>query len=88
MCSRDPTTRDWFVYVLVSGSSRRTYVGVTKNVDRRLEQHNGLRSGGAKATRPWRPWRVGRVRGPFTLSEALKLEYRVKCRRGMRRLDD
>lgn len=40
-----------FVYVLLSAKKpKRTYVGWTLDLDRRLEQHNG-RPGGAKFTR-------------------------------------
>ena len=38
-------------YLLQSVDSNRTYIGVTDNMLRRLSQHNGERSGGAKATR-------------------------------------
>lgn len=38
-------------YLLQSVDSNRTYIGVTDNMIRRLSQHNGERSGGAKATR-------------------------------------
>jgi putative endonuclease len=78
--------RVWFVYVLVSRTGR-TYVGVTTDVDRRLGQHNGLVRGGARATRGWRPWKVGRILGPLpTRGRALALEYRVKRLKGRRRL--
>ena len=51
---------NWSVYVLLSSDGKRTYVGVSTDVVRRLEQHNGLQPGGAKGTRagqhgPWRP---------------------------------
>jgi predicted GIY-YIG superfamily endonuclease len=76
----------WFVYVLVSRTGR-TYVGVTNDVKRRLGQHNGLIRGGARATRAWRPWRVGRVLGPLpTRGQAQSLEHRVKRLKGRRRL--
>lgn len=46
----------WLVYVLKSTCSRRTYVGVTNNFPRRLRQHNGDLSGGARYTSTGRPW--------------------------------
>jgi len=78
----------WSVYVLVAADGRRTYVGITVDVDRRLLQHNGEEPGGAKATRGGRPWRVGAVYGPYgSKSEALKVELAVKRLRGPRRLE-
>lgn len=77
----------WVVYVLVSGPQGETYVGITTDLDRRLEQHNGERPGGAKRTTRGRPWEVGASFGPFeTRSEAQQVEYEVKKRRGLDRL--
>ncbi len=76
----------WVVYVLVSGT-RGTYVGISTDAERRLEQHNGERAGGARTTRAGRPWRLGTIYGPYrTRGEALSVEYRVKKLRGRRRL--
>lgn len=77
--------KPWFVYVLVS--QQRTYTGVTTDPKRRLQQHNGLTPGGAKATRPWRPWSIGALFGPFSgRGEAQKIEAQVKKLRGLKRL--
>ena len=76
----------WFVYVLVSRAGR-TYVGIARDVPRRLRQHNGELAGGARATRPGRPWRIGKVAGPVpTRGRAQSLEARVKRHRGVKRL--
>lgn len=70
---------EWVVYLLASTQESRTYVGVTTDLPRRLEQHNGERPGGAKATRRGRPWRVHRVVGTFPdRGSAQKMECLLK----------
>jgi predicted GIY-YIG superfamily endonuclease len=77
----------WFLYVLVSNTTGRTYVGVTTAPERRLDQHNGARAGGAKATRSGRPWQLGATYGPFeTRAEAQRAEHALKRKRGRARL--
>lgn len=78
----------WTVYVLISATGSRTYVGITIDPTRRAAQHNGELSGGAKATRAGRPWTIGATYGPYpNRSEAQRAEYAVKRCRGRRRLD-
>ena len=78
----------WWLYVLVSDDGRRTYVGITLDVSRRLAQHNGERPGGARATRAGRPWSVGRVFGPYAeRGEVSRAEHTLKALRGLKRLD-
>lgn len=78
----------WILYVLVSDDETRTYVGITNDLPRRLEQHNGERPGGAKATRFGRPWSVGATFGPYpTRGRAQAAEHRLKRRAGRQRLD-
>jgi predicted GIY-YIG superfamily endonuclease len=70
-------SRGWVCYTIVAG--RRTYVGVTNNLRRRLRQHNGLIKGGAKATRgaPGQ-WRIcWYVRGFQDYRTALQFEWRM-----------
>lgn len=61
---------------------RRTYVGVTNKLDRRLRQHNGVIKGGARATRmrqaAWRVMYV--VRGLPDRRACLQLEWRLHRR--------
>ena len=71
-----------FVYLLVS-TNGATYVGATKNVDKRLRQHNGEISGGARATTSkvtngelWQ--RAVYVSGFPDWSAALQFEWRWK----------
>lgn len=81
--ARRATRSSFNVYVLRSCTTNRTYVGATTNMARRIRQHNGEISGGARATSAGRPWRcVALVRNLPSWSEALKLEWRLKRRRG------
>ena len=74
----------WWLYLLTS-NGRRTYVGITTELERRLAQHNGELPGGAKSTRPGRPWVLLRKWGPYSRSEASAHEYRLKRCPGARR---
>jgi len=79
-------TSYWYVYVLVSTVSKRTYIGMTNSPRRRLQQHNGELGGGAKYTRGCRPWKIKRLYGPYlTRSMACKVEWRAKRFRGAER---
>jgi structure-specific endonuclease subunit SLX1 len=70
----------WKCYLLATndGGSQKTYVGVTPDLDRRLRQHNGILSGGAKAThgRQWE--RIGHVTGFPDHTAVLQFEWRWK----------
>jgi len=79
---------EWHVYVLLDADRKRTYVGITTDLERRLSQHNGDLPGGAKATRQGRPWTMEVSQGPLeSRSEAQQIEYKLKRRRGKRRLE-
>ncbi len=81
----------WFVYVLLSGSgpdggATRSYVGISTDPERRLLQHNGEVPGGAKSTRGGRPWRVGRLLGPYAgRGRAQQIEASIKKLSGVQR---
>jgi structure-specific endonuclease subunit SLX1 len=66
------------VYWLEEINGTRTYIGATKDVDRRLLQHNGALSGGAKATsgKCWK--RVCHVSGFPCERAALQFEWAWK----------
>jgi putative endonuclease len=82
-----PDDSEWFVYVLVSERIERTYVGIALDPDKRLEEHNGIRTGGARSTRAHRPWKLATTYGPFAnRSEACVAEARVKKLKGRQRL--
>jgi len=69
----------YYCYLLRSTSHpNHTYIGITNNLNRRLDQHNGVLSGGAKATRKHKDWcAVKTVKLPDK-SQALKFEYQAK----------
>ena len=67
---------EWYTYLLVCET--KTYVGMTNNLERRLRQHNGHLSGGARATRGLTWERACHVRGFQTKVDALKFEWRWK----------
>jgi putative endonuclease len=68
----------WHVYLLecVDGTY---YCGVTTDIARRVEQHNGLLTGGAKYTQTRRPVRVIASRLCAGKSSAYSLEHAVKA---------
>ena len=69
-----------WVYVLRNASGR-FYIGLTDDMERRLADHNGGRS---KWTSKFGPWEIIWRQGPMTLTEARKLENRLKRQRGGR----
>lgn len=67
-----------YVYLLVDTTETRTYVGATVNLSRRLQQHNGEKAGGAKATKK-RQWnRVCYIHGCPDWSATLQFEWKWK----------
>lgn len=71
----------WFVYCLATVEEPiNTYIGATVDVDRRLSQHNGEKSGGAKCTskRPECWYRVCYVQGFLDNHQALSFEWHWK----------
>ncbi len=45
---------NYIVYILISRVARKTYVGHTNNLERRLEEHNIGKSLFSKRYKPWR----------------------------------
>jgi structure-specific endonuclease subunit SLX1 len=73
----------WYVYLLATVlPPYKTYVGATIDVDRRLRQHNGEVTGGARATAtvPGGWYRVCHVTGFENQREALRFEWWWKRR--------
>lgn len=67
-----------FVYLIISDEGH-TYVGSTVDIQRRLRQHNGEISGGARYTTARRGWVLAAwVSGFPTWEAALQFEWRWK----------
>lgn len=69
---------NWWVYILESETRQLTYTGTTSDPARRLRQHNGELTGGARSTARGRPWRVLHLEGPMPRSTALRREHAIK----------
>jgi len=75
--SKEDKEKEHLCYMLYSEGTKRTYVGYTVNLQRRIRQHNGEIVGGAKRTRRGRPWTpVLTVSGFPDQVEALRFEWR------------
>lgn len=69
----------YYCYILESTTSRLTYVGFTVDVARRIRQHNGEITGGAKSTHRGRPWGfVCYISGFLTKRHARQCEWAIK----------
>lgn len=67
----------WFVYI-VECSDGTLYCGITCDIDRRINEHNGLQPGGARYTRSRRPVRLVSSAIFENRSEASRAEYKIK----------
>ena len=73
-----PSTKR-FVYVIRAVHDDRPYVGVTSNIQQRMETHN---SGGSLYTAPHRPWRLAVALEFPTEAQALDFEKYLKSGSG------
>lgn len=75
------------VYVLEHQTTRRSYVGISTDPSRRVRQHNGEITGGARSTRSQGPGWIIAEATPciYDRSTALRIERRVKRARGKER---
>ena len=67
----------FFVYMISATNSERkkTYVGYTKNIERRLLQHNSGK--GAKNTKGFK-WKILYKKKFISKSDAMSYEYKLK----------
>lgn len=81
------TSVRWWVYCL--SNTKKSYVGKTNSLKRRLRQHRGEIAGGARYTKihndPQRPWRYAFMVSVPTESDALKIEYALHKGKGRAR---
>lgn len=68
---------EWSVY-MVRCSDESLYTGITKDVERRIEEHNGSNLLGARYTRPRRPVKLVYREILSSRSEAAKREFEIK----------
>lgn len=66
----------WCCYLISSRSHpTSTYIGSTNNIARRLDQHNSILIGGAKATRKHNDWELIKLVEQPDRSAAIRFEY-------------
>ena len=73
------------VYILFSESLKKYYIGQTKDLDLRFQQHN---AGLSKYTKNGVPWRQVKHFEVKSRSEAVKLERKIKSRGAKRYLEN
>mmetsp|Transcript_25984 Transcript_25984/g.36836 ORF Transcript_25984/g.36836 Transcript_25984/m.36836 type:complete len:111 (+) Transcript_25984:166-498(+) len=81
---KEEVQKTFCLYLLRHSQTSKTYVGVTNNLQRRLRQHNGEISGGAKYTRAFRGtghWKIVMAVSALSRSQALSAEIHVKRHR-------
>jgi len=66
----------YYLYILKSLKDYKGYIGVTKNIKRRLRDHN---TGKVKSTKSRTPFSIVHTEQFKTLSEAKKREWFYKC---------
>lgn len=75
---------NWLLYLLENSENKRTYLGVTNNIKRRIRQHNGEIKGGARATTALKgngEWILKATVNDLTKSQSLSYERIVKNKR-------
>ena len=71
-------SKQWFVYILRCADNS-LYTGVTLDVNKRLDQHNGINKNGAKYTHGRRPVKLVYQEAVISRSTACKREYAIRC---------
>jgi predicted GIY-YIG superfamily endonuclease len=76
----EPPSFKYFCYILTTANCESTYNGYTINLKRRLRQHNGELTGGAKATKKKGKWGYIAVMTcpTWTAVRAMQHEWTIK----------
>ena len=69
--------KTWYVYVLRCADNS-LYTGITLDVNKRLDEHNGIEKNGAKYTHARRPVQLVYQEPSSSRSEACKRECAIK----------
>ena len=69
--------KNWFVYILRCADGS-LYTGVTREVDRRVDEHNRSGKLAARYTRARRPVRLVYQEAAGTRAQATRREYEIK----------
>ena len=69
----------FYVYILKSEAQTRYYTGHTKDISRRVKQHN---SGSVRSTKAYIPWRVVYTEIHATKQDAYRREMQIKSYKG------
>jgi putative endonuclease len=75
----------FYIYILRSIRTQQYYVGSTKNVEHRLQEHN---RGKSSSTKSGLPWKLIHIESFSTRSEAVRQELKIKARGIERFLSD
>lgn len=65
----------YYVYILKSLVTERYYIGHTKDLEKRLNEHN---QGRTRSTKAYKPWKLVYAEKYETKSEAYKREVEIK----------
>lgn len=68
----------YYLYIIQSIKNGKYYIGATKNIDRRLDEHN---RGKSKSTKNFVPYKLIYKENFNTLLEARKREYYIKLQK-------
>ncbi len=78
-----------YICYMIHHNFQNTYIGITNDFNHRLKQHNGIISGGAKATKKFEDWTLGfYISGFEEKNSALSFEWHMHHPNGKRKKDN